>query len=205
MSDQLLRRVDRPRSVDKPTVPIVRCDQGNRYKLPFICVSNRHCGYETHFSGRTVPCPGAENGCRLCEQGRRIAWEGYVAATDPVHRTRQFLVVLTAGVMPDVLAWLEANKTLRGLYMQLSRPSCKPTGRCEILINRPPGILPGDLPKPVDVDAALHRVWKGSLALAYGEQNVETVESMVSSTAPPVARPDRHLRNGNGVSIAGSQ
>jgi len=199
MPDSPFRETDLPRSVEKPTVPIVRCNSENRYKLPFYCLSHKWIGYETHYSGRTVPCPGEDRGCRLCKAGRRLSWEGYVAATDPVHRTRQFLVVLTPGIMSDVAAWLKANGTLRGLYFLITRPSCKPTGRCYASINRPPGVLPADLPKTVDVRGALARIWKGSLELAYGESADAFSESLESKAASSTAGPDGHLHRGNGA------
>lgn len=161
--DGPLREVRRPRTVDKPTVPIVRCDATARYNLKCLVLSEDVFGVEVHYAGRTVPCPGADRGCRYCEIDRPTRWVGYVAATDTVARQKRWLVELTAGVMGEVDAWHKSNGTLRGLWAELTRPSHRPTGRLQIELKRLAVVLPEELPKPFDVRAALARIWKGSL------------------------------------------
>lgn len=164
MQDFRPRPTTRPRSVAKPTTPIIRCDRGVHYKLNVVILSHDCYGHDVHFAGRTVPCPGADAGCQYCEANRPIRWVGYVAATNPDTRTRRFLVELTPGIMGDVDRYFDAYGTLRGSFLQLTRPSQHPTGRLAALIHPHRGCNPSELPAAGDVESEVWRVWRGSVA-----------------------------------------
>lgn len=143
----------------KTSVPIVRCNRANKFKLGFLCLSDRPKGTEVHFAGRTVPCDGGENGCKWCKIGRRVSWVGYVAACDHL-RTKQFLVEITPGAMADILPFFDRWGSLRGCWVQLTRPSARDTGRVVSDVQRNAlGLAPADIPRPVDVRQTLRKIW----------------------------------------------
>jgi len=148
----------------RPSVPIVRCGPGSQYRVRALVLSEEVHGFNTHYSGRTVPCLDSTGECELCEQRRAIRWLGYVHATDPIHRVKRFLLEFTPGVMPDIQRYVDQYRTLRGAWVELTRAKAHPTSR--LVVNLVPfrECPPGELPVAGDVRQDLWRIWSGSFS-----------------------------------------
>lgn len=173
----------------RTNVPIVRCDRSNHFKLGFLCLSPKVVGTEVHFAGKTVPCLAPDEPCQWCEAGRRLAWVGYVSGTDQA-RTKNFLVEFTPGAMQDVAPFAERFHTLRGAWIQLTRPSRRDTGRVVAELQRNAlGLAPSDLPRPCDVRSALEKIW--GLSKANEQQESEAIRNQ--GIARDLKLPERYV------------
>lgn len=142
-----------------PSFPIARCNALQRFQLRFTCLSDDVFGLKVHFAGKSNVCLAPAFPCEFCKDEKPWRWVGYLAAADALCH-KQFLVELTAGVMPDVNRYRELWPTLRGREITLSRPSMKPTGRLKIDFGSEARTAPSSkIPPPFNVIAVLEKIY----------------------------------------------
>jgi hypothetical protein len=71
--------VNREAPEAEPIIPIFRLQPGAM--VDFLSLSTDVVGFQTHWAGRTLLCPGTAD-CRGCSTGLEPRWTGYLAASN---------------------------------------------------------------------------------------------------------------------------
>lgn len=104
-----------------------------------VCLSTDLLGCNTHyFRGRTTPCRG--DSCPACADGLSWRWRCYLAVVDLSTHQRAILE-LTASATQPVIAYRQANGTLRGCHIIAQRQDTRRNSRLFVRC------LPADLQK----------------------------------------------------------
>lgn len=128
-----------------------------------VVISEYLAGVWTHYvEGRTEPHLEGPAGCPGCELKRAKRWKGYYAI-EQAQSGRIGLVEITAWALANCQPLNEQPyRTVRGWLIDVSRPAGKANGRVSCLIQPPPyRRSPEPIPDPIDVPAALVRIWSG--------------------------------------------
>jgi len=125
--------------------------------LRAIITSDKIIASPTHYeSRRTIPCGGPGN-CRLCERGLPWRLHGYLSILNYDNLAHQILEV-PAKTYDAIAQWYKQFGTIRGLYIELSRPNQKPNGSIHAIIKKPTS-QPPSLPDPLPVQWLLCKIW----------------------------------------------
>jgi hypothetical protein len=124
--------------------------------LKLCSTSHDLIGTATHWwKGRTMPCQKAA--CPACDAGVPWRWHGWLAAL--LAGSKEHVIFeMTAQAAEPLVAYKEANATLRGCILTAQRARQKTNGR--VLITCCPGDLARlHLPAAPDLIAALCQIW----------------------------------------------
>lgn len=144
----------------KVSIPIIRPEAKNGFKLQVVFLSDRVFGVQTHYHGRTKPCGHPNYDCRYCNEGREKRWRGYAAVLDM--KTRSIaLLELTGSAATKLDEATQKFNTLRGVYANIDRE--KPRPNAKVLVRDV--TVAGDefrhtMPDAFDVKEQLTRIWK---------------------------------------------
>lgn len=159
MSNPLVSRPAPLPTEAAPYIPIVRCNEKERFQVRFVCLSEAVFGLNIHFARRSAVCLAPTHPCEHCDAGRKWEWKGYLPATD-LGLSKRFLVEITNGVNPEIDRFLELWKSLRGRYITLTRPSGHANGRLAIDFATEASTVPaGNLPPCFSVADTLERIY----------------------------------------------
>jgi len=173
-----------PNEIPKPqNAQLVRTPPTGRLKA--IITSHKLIACPTHYHARrTVPCGGPGN-CPLCESGLKWRLHGYISILNTDNLAHQILEV-PARTYDALAQWYKNFNTVRGLYIELTRPTQRPNGQIQLIVRRPQTI-PESLPDPLPVQWMLCRIW--------GVPAPDQPPPETTPKNPPIHRPKKHLDN----------
>lgn len=147
---------DDPNEIPKQqSAQLVRTPPTGRLKA--IITSPKIIACPTHYHARrTTPCGGPGN-CPLCESGLKWRLHGYLSILNTDNLAHQILEV-PARTYDALAQWYRNFNTVRGLYIELSRPTQRPNGQIQLIVRRPQTI-PESLPDPLPVQWLLCKIW----------------------------------------------
>lgn len=159
-----------PDDADRYTATLIRCKPGR--PIRGICASPHLLGCWTHwFGGRTVPCDPPD--CPACAQQVSRRWHAYIHLYSPsTHHSA--ILELTALAARELEAYIEQHHTLRGALLDVQRSNHRPNSTL-ILTTTPADLQRFNLPAPLDIPAALERMW---------EINVKRAQTLNNDPAP---------------------
>lgn len=165
-------------------------------KLKAIITSNKILAAPTHYySRRTVPCGGPGN-CPICEAGHKWRLHGYLSILNLDNLAHQILE-LPARSYDAIAAWYRQFSTVRGLYIELTRPSQRPNGQIQLIV-RKPQTIPETLPDPLPVQWLLCRIWGVTPPTDHPpKEQPRNFPTNNQSTSKQTEEP--HNNNGNGT------
>jgi hypothetical protein len=146
----------RPEANDAQSkVKLIRCPAKGVFVF-YITSAQIHSTRIHYYKGRSRP--HTKPSCEACDAGNEHRYKGFIAACNK-HDRGQGIIELTAGPADQLYDHLENKGSIRGLIIQLTRPSGRANGLIEITI-RKPDIDPEELPKPPNVIQALKKIWQ---------------------------------------------
>lgn len=190
-------------------VSLIRCP--SRGSLKVTVLSHDIEGRGTHYwGGRTMPCRGW--GCEACTDGREPRWLGWLAVL--VRGTDQVsLLEMTKTNAALLDEQFRQHRTLRGLQIEMLRPSGKPNGRVIFKLHdyNP---QPSELQKAPNVRTCLYKIWQlkpeddhyfapgpktshseAEIAeIEHGLQRKVNPDGTLGNELPRRPRPDDHVR-----------
>lgn len=159
-----------PDDADRHTATLMRVKPGR--PIRGICASPHLLGCWTHwFGGRTIPCNPPD--CPACAQSASRRWHAYIHLYSPTTH-HSAILELTSLAARELEAYVEQHHTLRGALLDVQRSNHRPNSTI-ILTATPADLQRFNLPPPLDIPAALERMW---------EVNVKRAETLTSASAP---------------------
>lgn len=144
--------------------------------LRAIITSETVIASPTHYdSRRTIPCQGPGK-CDLCARGLRWRLHGYLSILNYDNLAHQILEV-PARTYDTIAQWYKQFGTVRGLYIELSRPTQRPNGQIACVIKRPAS-QPPSLPDPLPVQWLLCKIW----GVALPHEPTPTLNTLTQNT-----------------------
>jgi len=141
-------------------IPIYRCTKKHGHAFVGLILSHQVIGTNTHFRGRTIPCPSPDSPCPICAQGAIPRWVGYVAALHR-HTGQKVLLEVTPLIATQLAKWRQQHGSLRGTWIHLRRKQPRDTAPLEIVsIERWKEPDDPTIPENCDVQTTLERIWR---------------------------------------------
>lgn len=139
----------------RETAQLVRTPPDRTLKA--IITSHTPLAAPTHYySRRTVPCAQPPN-CDLCAKGLRWRLHAYISAVN-LDDLSHCIIEFPAKQFDALAQWYRRFSSIRGLYIEASRPNNRPNGSITLIIKRP-AAQPPSLPEPLDLQLILCRIW----------------------------------------------
>jgi len=143
-----------PAETHHTTLPIIRTPA--RGEFSGLITSPDQIGCPTHYwHGRTIPCEA--NDCEPCQQGNPWRYHAYLTIWSR-KKNEHYLFEFTQQAANKIAEYREKHGTLRGHLLTAHRPSQKPNGRIQILL-QPIDLSSIDIPRPVDIQTILLHLW----------------------------------------------
>ncbi len=167
------------------SIPIVRPEARNGYKVWAVILSDRVFGVMTHYQARTRPCGHPHHECRFCNAGMPKRWRGYVAAFETKSKAI-CLIELTPKAANELDEQTTQYTTLRGLVITLEREKPRMNAPCRVTdVEALKTSQVERIPDAFNVPDQLTRIWKmaadGSQSKPRDDEeapNAETSESL---------------------------
>jgi len=150
-----------PDDADRYTATLIRVKPGR--PIRGICASPHLLGCWTHwFGGRTIPCEAPD--CVPCANQVSRRWHAYLHlySTSTHHSA---ILEITALAARDLEPYIEVHHTLRGAEIDVQRSNQRPNSTL-IITARPADLQRYTLPEPIDIIAAMSRMWEVNVTRA---------------------------------------
>jgi hypothetical protein len=150
-----------PDEADRYTATLIRVKPGR--PIRGICASPHMLGCWTHwFGGRTIPCDQPD--CIPCESQTSRRWHAYLHLWSPASHHSAILEI-TALAARELEPYIEQHHTLRGAEIDVQRSNQRPNSPL-IIVARPADLQRFQLPEPLDIIAAMSRMWEVNVSRA---------------------------------------
>ena len=125
--------------------------------LKAIITSNKIIACPTHYHARrTIPCNGPGQ-CDLCATGHKWRLHAYISIINLDNLAHQ-IVEFPARQYDALTQWWRRLGTVRGLYIEATRPNGRPNGQIQLVIKKPAS-EPPSLPDPLPLEWILCKIW----------------------------------------------
>lgn len=125
--------------------------------LKAIITSEKIIACPTHYHARrTIPCKGPAQ-CDLCATGHKWRLHAYVSAIN-LENLGHVIIEFPARQYDQLAEWYKRFGTIRGLYIESTRPNARPNGPINLVIKRPAS-PPPNLPDPLNLKLLLCKIW----------------------------------------------